>query len=157
MSTALPSSSIVWSDPIEEAISRTLILALINRYAAIAREITDSNLVKELFEPDSVIEFPDGRQLAPSQLDQITNNFPPALLRHHLTTIDVQFISETEAHCQSYIIAGSHLRIPDHWGRWDDVVKKQSDGRWKFSKKVVVVDGMNPEGWLAKVLSQNAS
>lgn len=139
----------------EEATSRTMILALINRYASLARENGDHTAVVALFESEGAIHFPDGRQIPPSQLGQITNNFPPTLLRHHLTTIDIQFISKDEAHCQSYIIACTDLQMPDHWGRWDDVVKKQADGRWLFAKKTVVVDGMNPAGWLAK-MSQTA-
>ena len=135
----------------EEATSRTLILALINRYASLAREGGNHAAIATLFEPDAKINFPDGRSIPPAQLGQITNNFPPKLLRHHLTTIDIQFISQGEAHCQSYIIACTDLQMPDHWGRWDDIVKKSSDGRWRFSQKNVIVDGMNPEGWLAKV------
>jgi hypothetical protein len=42
--------------------------------------------------------------------------------------------------------------MPDHWGRWDDIVSRKSDGKWLCKQKTVVVDGLDPEGWLAKSL-----
>lgn len=74
-------------------------------------------------------------------------------MRHHVTTVDVQFESKTEAKCQTYIIAGSHLKMPDHWGRWDDVVVKTEDGRWLIKRKVVVVDGMDEGSWLQGIIN----
>jgi len=137
----------------EEATARSLILGLIHRYASVAREDRDPGQLTELFEPGGIVKFPDGRELEPSRLDEITSTNPPKLLRHHVTTVDIQFISPDEAYCQSYVIAGTHLKLPDHWGRWDDVVKRQSNGRWLFKKKVIVVDGLDPNGWLITVLS----
>jgi hypothetical protein len=150
----------------EEATARTHILGLIHRYASLAREqptatISDqptppssSYSIEPLFEAEGLIKLPDGRELSPSQLGEITRTNPPKLLRHNLTTVDIQFVAPDKAHCQSYIIAGTHLKMPDHWGRWDDVVRRQEggDGKWLFVEKVVVVDGMDPEGWLAQTL-----
>ncbi|CRG84985.1 hypothetical protein PISL3812_02143 [Talaromyces islandicus] len=136
----------------DEAIARTHILALIHRYASLAREDSDYSAITELFDADGVINFPDDRQLAPNQLKEITSGNPPKLLRHHITTIDVQFISPDEAHAQSYIIAGTHMKLPDHWGRWDDVLKRQSDGRWLFQKKTIIAEHIDPEGWLAETI-----
>lgn len=43
--------------------------------------------------------------------------------------------------------------MPDHWGRWDDVVVRMpEDGRWLIERKVVVVDGMEEGGWLQGVV-----
>lgn len=153
---ALPSGTSAGMALTEEASARTLILALIYRYASVAREDGDYSQIMKLFETNATIRFPDGRELSPSNLGEITRDNPPKLLRHHLTTIDIQFLSPNEAHCQSYVIAGTHLKMPDHWGRWDDIVRRQSDGKWLYKQKTVVVDGLDPEGWLAKSLGDGA-
>lgn len=138
--------------PTEEATARTLILALLYRYASLAREESDHTAMAALFEPDGKITFPDGRSLHPTQLGEITQNSRPKYLRHHLTTIDIQFDSPEEARCLSYVIAASDKKMLDHWGQWSDVVKKQTGGKWLFREKVVGVGGMDPEGWLASAM-----
>jgi len=150
--SALPSGKSTGMSLTEEATARSLILGLIYRYASVARENHDHGQITELFELDGIVQFPDGSELEPSRLGEITGTNPPKLLRHHLTTVDIQFISPDEAHCQSYVIAGTHLKLPDHWGRWDDVVKRQNNGRWLFKKKIILVDGMDPNGWLITTL-----
>ncbi|RAO69728.1 uncharacterized protein BHQ10_005740 [Talaromyces amestolkiae] len=137
--------------PTEEVTARSLILALINRYASLARGIPDPQVNQEiasLFLPKATISLPDGRVLSPSEIGKITESNPPELLRHHVTTVDVQFDSKKQARCQTYIIAGTHLKMPDHWGRWDADVVQTEDGRWLFARKVILVDGMDEGGWL---------
>ncbi|PVH93941.1 hypothetical protein DM02DRAFT_540492 [Periconia macrospinosa] len=126
--SALPSGILTGMSFTEEATARSLIISLIYRYASLAREDIDHGQITELFEPDGIVQFPDGRELGPSRLGEITGTNPPKLLRHHITT------------------------LPDHWGRWDDVVKRQSNGRWLFKKKVIIVDGLDPNGWLIGAL-----
>ena len=135
----------------EEATARTLILALIYRYASLARENGDYTQVEKLFQLGGTVRFPDGRELPPSQLGAITRDNEPKYLRHHLTTIDIQFVSPEEVHCQSFVIAATDMKVPDHWGQWNDVVRKQDDGRWLFKEKTVLVGGMDPDGWLASI------
>lgn len=133
----------------EEAEARTLILALLHRYASLAREHFDASQIDSLFHPGALIHFLDGRKLKPEQLSEITRSDPPMLLRHHLTTIDIQFVARDVAHCQSFATTGTHVKMPDHWARWDDKVRRQSNGRWKFDEKIIVLEGLDPEGWLA--------
>lgn len=156
--TSLPSGTLAGMSVTDEAIARTHIVALNHRYASLARENPDYNSITELFESDGVIIFPDGRPLAPTQLqEEINGGNQPNLLRHHITTIDVQFVSPDEAHCQSYVIAGTHMKMPDHAGRWDDVLKRQSDGRWLFQSKKITADYIDPEGWLAENINHAKS
>ena len=151
-STSLPSGTSTGMSLTDEAIARTHIFALLHRYASLAREEADYDEITKLFQSDGIISL-EGRQLEPSQLKVITSVNKPKMLRHHITTIDVQFVSPDEAHCQSYIIAGTHMKLPDHWGRWDDVVRRQSDGRWLFQKKTIVSEQVDPEGWLAETIA----
>ncbi|KAK3686800.1 hypothetical protein LTR37_019433 [Vermiconidia calcicola] len=154
--TALPIGTSAGMDAMKEAAARTLILALIHRYASVAREHGDRNDTTKLFHPDGTVRFPDGRDMPASRLREVTQGDTPKLLRHHLTTVDVQFVSPDEAHCQSYIIACTDLKMPDHWGRWDDVVRRGGDEKWLFQEKVVVVDGLDPDGWLAGIFGRGA-
>ena len=151
LQTALPAGTTEGMSATEEATARTLILALLYRYASLARENGDYTQISKLFQLGGTVRFPDGRELPPSQLGEITRDNGPKYLRHHLTTIDIQFVSPEEAHCQSYVIAATDKKVPDHWGQWNDVVRKQEDGRWLFKEKAVLVGGMDPEGWLASI------
>ena len=150
---SLPSGTSDGMSATEEATARTLIVALINRYASLAREQGDYAEAAKLFVLGGLVRFPNGRELPPSQLGEITRENGPKYLRHHVTTIDVQFVSPEEAHCQSYVIAVTDQKAPDHWGQWNDVVMKQADDRWLFKEKAVLIGGRDPEGWLASVSS----
>jgi len=77
---------------------------------------------------------------------------PPKLLRHNITTVDIQFVSEVEAKCLSYVVAATEKKCPDHWGVWEDVVQRGEGGRWLFVRKDVKVEGLGEEGWLAGVM-----
>lgn len=71
---SLPSGTSAGMSLTEEAVARTHILALIHLYASLAREESDYSAITELFETDGDIDFPDGRQLAPSQLKELTSS-----------------------------------------------------------------------------------
>ncbi|KAH8694905.1 hypothetical protein BGW36DRAFT_300010, partial [Talaromyces proteolyticus] len=115
-------------------------LAIIYRYASIAREDGDYSQAVKLFEPNATVHFPDGHHISPGNLGEITRSNPPKLLRYHLTTIDVQFVSSE-----------------DVWsvGSLDDIVSRLNDGTWLIKQKTVVVDGLDPEGWLATSLTDD--
>ncbi|KAH6645928.1 hypothetical protein BKA67DRAFT_663805 [Truncatella angustata] len=141
----------------DEAQDRSLIMSTIHRYAAVARESADHDEIAKLFVPDGFVQLQDGRKVRPNELGQLTRANEPKLLRHHITTVDVQFASPGEVNCQTYVIAGTDVKFPDHWGRWDSVLRKQSDGRWLFASKTLVTDGIAPEGWLARTLELQAA
>jgi hypothetical protein len=48
--------------------------------------------------------------------------------------VDVQFESAGEAKCQTYIVAGTHLKMLA--GSFDFVVRNGEDGRWLFRRIV---------------------
>lgn len=128
--------------------SYTLVVALINRYASLARENTDPDLMAAIFTPDGTIAFPDGREVKPTQLGELTSTNRPKVLRHHLTTVDAQFDSEDEARVQGYVVASTDRKAADHWGLWEGVAKKSGE-RWLLESLRVSVDGVDETGWLA--------
>ncbi|KAI0157334.1 hypothetical protein GGR57DRAFT_461604 [Xylariaceae sp. FL1272] len=153
MSTAaLPSGTTAGMTPTEEATARSLILSIIYRYAALSRENGDFAPMAEIFEPGAVVKFGNGREFAPTDLGKVISNPPPTLLRHYITTVDIQFDSPDEARCESLLMVQSHLKAVDHWGRWTAIVRKQPDGRWLFREKTSFLDGFDPDGWVAQAI-----
>jgi hypothetical protein len=150
-STPLPIHSSPFSSPTTEATARTLISALVHRYASLTRETLNMPLVTPLFHPTAKIHSPDGRDLEPAQLADIMGPEPPKLLRHNVTTVDIQFVSEKEARCLTYVIAVTEKKCPDHFGVWEDVVVREGE-KWVFARKEVEVDWVAEGGWLAGVL-----
>ncbi|KAI1262165.1 hypothetical protein F5Y18DRAFT_398755 [Xylariaceae sp. FL1019] len=153
MSTAaLSSGTAAGMTPAEEATARTLILSIIHRDAALARENGEFASMAEIYEPGAVVKFGDGREFAPIEIGNVLGDPPPTLLRHNLTTIDIQFVSPDEAHCECFTMVVSHLKPLDHWGRWNFLARKQPDGRWLIREKLSLLDGFDPDGWVAQAI-----
>ncbi|KAI1333133.1 hypothetical protein F5Y16DRAFT_4204 [Xylariaceae sp. FL0255] len=150
MPPALPTGTTASMTPTEEATARTLIQALLGRYASTTREDADWSQITEIFEPGGTITFHGDRVLAVENLQEIVQDAPPPLLRHHITSVDIQFISVKEAHIQAFNIATTHLKMIDHAGLWNFVARKQADGRWLLVKNVVELEAFDPEGWVAQ-------
>lgn len=146
----LPAGSAVFPTLEEEGAARIAILALVHRYAALAHEDVQYLELAALFEPGAKIQFSDGLERPPSEIREVFSDLPEQLT-HHVTTVDIQFVAPNEARCQTHVIASTNLKMPDHWGRWDSYVKRQDDGKWLFSKKVLSMEGMAPGGWVSKI------
>ncbi|KAL7917699.1 hypothetical protein ACQKWADRAFT_306122 [Trichoderma austrokoningii] len=146
----LPAGSAVFTALGEEGTARIAILALIHRYAALAHEHVEPLELAALFESEGKIQFSDGSERAPSEIREVFSHLPEQLT-HHVTIVDIQFVAPNEARCQIHVIASANLKMPDHWGRWDSYVKRQGDGKWLFSKKKIVMEGMAPDGWVSKM------
>jgi hypothetical protein len=114
--------------------------------------------VGELFAADSTLVLPDGRVLAGP--DGIVAAFTgsrdrsreraaevgdraAAHVRHFTSThqIDLESPDSASGRCYFAVLTAAGL---DHWGRYVDryVVV---DGRWKFSRRTVTVDGQSPD------------
>jgi len=74
----------------------------------------------------------------------------PELVRHFTSThvIDVDGDRAT-ARCYFQVLTSNGL---DHWGRYRDGLVRV-DGRWRFARREVRVDGMTPGGWAASRLA----
>ena len=59
--------------------------------------------------------------------------------RHHVSSTLVDVETSTRARATSYFVAVM-AHGPDHWGRYVDVFHLD-DGRWRFAKRHVHVDG----------------
>lgn len=75
--------------------------------------------------------------------------------RHHLTSVDIEFVSEGEAKVVSQLFVITHMSTHDHWGEWQDRIVRQEDGRWLIVEKTLIVDGYDPKGWYAETYGEN--
>ena len=79
---------------------------------------------------------------------EVVRGNEPTFIRHHITSIDIQFVNETEVHAESYYFAVTHMSSFDHWGYWKDVVTRDGpEGEWLIADRTVGVDGGDPKGW----------
>jgi hypothetical protein len=146
----LPAGSAVFTNLEEEGAARMAVLALIHRYAALAHEDVQPLELAALFEPGAKIQFSDGSERLPSEIREVFTSLPEQLT-HHVTTVDIQFDTQNEARCQTYVIASTNVKTPDHWGKWVSYVKRQDNGKWLFSKNVIIMEGMAPGGWISGI------
>ena len=140
------------TEAIERAVARSEITAMLHRYANMAVEQADFAGMARLFTDDGQFILLDGTAVPATEIERIVEGHEATWIRHHLTTIQIDFPTETTATADSYYIAFTDLAHPDHWGRWRDSFRRESDGRWMLTSKQPVVEGVNPEGWIATVL-----
>lgn len=100
----------------ERTIALTEINATLHRYASTARNGDDWDLKAAEFSPDARILLPNGISLPPDRMKEIMGGGEAKYYRHHITAIDVRFVSEREAKatCQVFVI--SDMSTCDHWG-----------------------------------------
>ena len=69
-------------------------------------------------------------------------------IRHHVSSLRVDFPSRTDARATSYFLAITAAG-PDHWGRYRDHLVRVGD-RWLFARRAAMVDGWAPGSWAAQ-------
>ena len=132
---------------VARCVAKSEIETLLHRYAVLATETPPIEKMAALFRPDGVFRLPNGVAVKPADLLQVVQGNNPNFIRHHITSIDVQFVSEREACCQAFFFAITHRSSFDHWGQWKDVVTKSSDDRWLIADRTIVVEGGDRKGW----------
>lgn len=132
---------------LERCVAKSEIEALFHRYAVLANEKPDIAKMTEVFHKDGTFRLPNGVAVKPRDLLQVVQGNNPAFVRHHITSIDITFDSPTEASSKSYFFAITHKSSFDHWGRWEDIIRKSVDGRWLIFDRSVIVEGGDPKGW----------
>ena len=137
---------------IDRAVARSEITEVLHTYARIAIEQADFAAMSRLFHEDGQFVLPDQTALPCTEIHRVVNGNEPTFIRHHITTIDIEFTSGTTAETDSYFVAFTDLAAPDHWGRWIDKFKRTSDGSWLLTQKAPIIEGFAPTGWVGTVL-----
>ena len=119
----------------------------------------DRGQVEELsrcFTPDGVLEIKllDGRREARGRAGIVAalsggvGGEPPPhrFVRHHVTTIRIQDLTQDRAEAAAYFVVYTAFG-PDHWGRYRDVLIPL-DGEWLLAHRRVTVDAAAPRSYL---------
>lgn len=140
------------SEALARAVARSEITEVLQRYTNLAVENADFAAMARLFTSDGQFVLLDGTAVPTTDIEKIVDGHEAKWIRHHLTTIQIDFTSDTTATADSFYIAFTDLAQPDHWGRWRDSLRLEPDGRWMLTSKQPLVEGYNPQGWMATVL-----
>lgn len=135
---------------------RALIQAVVHRYAYNGREGVDIADMVPLFTDDAVAILPNGAEVPIRNLSDVLQGEEAKYIRHHLTTVDIKWTSDTTADTESQFIALTNEASPDHWGCWRDKFAKQNDGTWQITQRAIVVEGGAPTGWFMRMYGSGA-
>lgn len=127
-----------------------------HRYASLARENCNWEELGKLLAPGAIYRLVDGTELSAHQMSDVVRGNEAKYIRHHITTIDIQFLSDSEAHCEALFFAATDTTFNDHWGHWKDIFRKQGDGSWLIQDRSIVVEGMASGGWCDRVWGSEA-
>lgn len=133
--------------PMERCVAKSEIEGLFHRYAVLANEKPDIDKMMTVFKEDGVFRLPNGVVVKPRDLLQVVQGNNPQFIRHHITSINIEFVSSNEARTQAYFFAITHMSRFDHWGQWQDLVTRDGSGRWLIADRSIVVEGGDPKGW----------
>lgn len=132
---------------VARSVAKSEIESLFHRYAVLAKETAVGEKMSQVFHPDGLFRLPNGDAVKPADLLSVVRGNNPKFIRHHITSIDIEFVSPDEAHTEAFYLALTDLSPLDHWGCWRDVVTRGPDGKWLIADRTVVVDGGDPKGW----------
>jgi len=93
----------------------------------------------------------EGRTAIAERIEQskrdLADGFGATLLRHHLSNIDVELDSPTEARASCYWMAVTQAG-PDHWGRYRDEFVRGDDDKWRLRHRQVIHEGFRAGSWI---------
>lgn len=144
---------------IERTIAITEITRILHKYCILAREDAPFATMADLFVPHTgQFQLPDGTAVPPQEMGGVVKGNPPAFIRHHLTSLDIDFTSDNEAKTKAYFFAvtkkggsggPSGAGKIDHSGYWEDVFENLEHGQWLIKNRRIVVETWDANGWYA--------
>lgn len=142
---------------LDRVAARSQIMEVLHEYANMAVEQADFAGMHRLFHEDGRFILTTGAAVSCTEIHRVVSGSEPNFIRHHITTVRIDFTSDTTADTDSYFIAVTDLAVPDHWGRWRDTFRRGADGRWLLTRKEPVIEGFAPGSWVATVLLPSLS
>ena len=137
-----------------ELIAREEIRTLLIEYVQCADGGRTERML-ELFAPDAVMEATGdpacrGREEIRGYFERagrsIRKHMSSPSLRHHLSSINIELTSPTDARTTSYFLAITEAG-PDHWGRYRDTLRHDGTD-WRIHHRLLQLEGRTPGGWL---------
>src|ERR1700709_443171 len=89
---------------VARSVAKSEIESLFHRYAILAKETASGEKMAPLFKPDGIFRLPNGVAVNPANLLEVVQGNNPKFIRHHITSIDIEFVNPNEAHTESYYL-----------------------------------------------------
>lgn len=67
----------------------------------------------------------------------------PTRVRHFTSTHQIDLTDQANARGRLYFVVMTNIGV-DHWGTYRDLYRRGIDGRWRFARRSVAVDGRSP-------------
>lgn len=138
----------------ERAIALADVHAAINHHAHTARNDVEWETKLQCFTTYAEIVLPNAARLPISKMREMLRGNEAKYYRHHITSVDIQFINADIANVASQLFVITHMSTHDHWGEWQDRLTRGEDGQWRIAEKTLVVDGCDPKAWYAETYGQ---
>jgi len=129
---------------------------LIARYPVMSDLGKPTDVVR-LYTAEGTLELPDGREARGHDAIRdllrgfhagIAEDARTAHVRHHVTSHSSQSAGIDKATATTYFLVVTNSGI-DHWGQWQDWLKRTLDGGWRLHSRKVVVEGAVEGSWFA--------
>ncbi len=138
--------------------ARLQIIDMLTRYTSYA-DAGKLDKILDLFEPDATLsatgdDVATGRAEITAHFERngasVQKHMSSPRLRHHLSSVSVEFETPERARTQGYYVAVTEGG-PDHWGYYADVVVLV-EGEWKIRARELRLEGV-PGRWLDRHLA----
>ncbi len=129
---------------------------LIARYPVMG-DLGKGTDVVRLYTAEGSLELPDGRSAkGHDELRALLREFHASVsadprsasVRHHVTSHSSQSAGIDKATATTYFLAMTSAGI-DHWGQWEDWLRRTPDGGWRLHSRTVRIEGAVEGSWSA--------
>lgn len=132
---------------------------LIARYPVMSDLGKPTDVVR-LFTADGSLELPDGREAtghdairsllkefnADLKERQASEPARTSSVRHHVSSHSSQSAGIDRANATTYFLVVTNRGL-DHWGQWQDWLRRTPEGGWRLHSRKIVVEGAVEHSW----------
>jgi len=137
---------------IEDTVARYVRFADSGRAAELAELFSDDGLLA------AGTDTARGRQAIVAYLEAARSDLAASAtgggrIRHHVSSLRIDVLGRADARASCYFLAVTAAG-PDHWGTYRDRFTRAASGAWRFTERIVTVEGSAPGSWAAERLDE---
>ncbi len=127
--------------------ARAEIAVLLGRYPLLA-DRGEAEALVTLFTAEGTFELPDGQRVTGTAAlrEMYGRKDGPQRMRHHMTSSAAILEGPNAARATTYFIVFVGEKL-DHWGCWEDRLRREPDAGWRLQERVVCVEGSVENSW----------